>query len=612
MMRMRLAPKSTPSLKFYIRIPLFGILIASLLSACLDKTTEPEDRTTIRTVWKLNKNIGGLRALAFASMAADSVAIFNIQYNDDGSVLYMLSMKESGNLELYSEIVSQELPVPELSMIWDKEDFIWTVNGVSLKDLNGNMVSVTDLTKPVSFLLQDEYICCVVNHDIVGSFPMTKADYLVKDVAFNYDLDDRAFHFQLSSGFSAALPTISSFRLLDENVQNRSYYKDVFLDAGIGLTSRKTLAATEFLGLSLEGISFPQTSKDSKELALQKAIVAGESCDYNGRLLYPDGQPRYKLLFVNGGVSTNHGKSLGEEGLDAMRKFVRNGGCYVGTCAGAFFASNGSDGKTDYPYYLSVWPGMMKQSGLKDSYTGIFIEKKSPLLQFYNYGNDHYVDSVRHNSGGYPVKFPLRTEILARYDYPQQSSLHKKPSIWAYKESSQSGRIVMTGSHPEIVSDGERRDLTAAMIQYALAGRGSVSLKGFLKNGEERVMDKITTDLDPAYTRIGDLQTHHFATYIPSGAKNIRVEINSSSNCDFALLMSQDSYAFADNAQYRSAVPGPRQLMSFPTIREGVWYIAVQCLNTVTVRETDYGQEYGGNLEVLNGIPYRVSICWEE
>ena len=169
----------------------------------------------------------------------------------------------------------------------------------------------------------------------------------------------------------------------------------------------------------------------------------------------------------------------------------------------------------------------------------------------------------------------------------------------------------MEASHPEEVPDGERRDLTAAMMLYAMDGRGVVSLKGFLKNGVARLMDKTTEEKKPAYTRIGDLQTHHFATYIPSDAKNIRVEVSSSSDCDLALMMNQKTFAFSGASEYQTSVPGPHQQLAFPFIREGIWYISVQCLTTVTVKETDYGQEYGGNLEVLNGIPYQISISWE-
>ena len=124
-------------------------------------------------------------------------------------------------------------------------------------------------------------------------------------------------------------------------------------------------------------------------------------------------------------------------------------------------------------------------------------------------------------------------------------------------------------------------------------------------------MNKKSSDNNPAYTRIGDLQTHHFASYIPSGAKNVRVTVSSSSTCDLALMMNQGTYAYSDVAEYQSAVPGSEQQLSFPTLREGLWFIAVQCLTTVTITDTNYGQEYGGNLEVLNGMPYQISISWE-
>lgn len=596
----------------HIRLFLMGLVVAPILSACVDRALESEkDGSPLGTVLKLNRNVNGLRKVAEACMNADSVAVFDIEYNDDGSVLYWLRMKEGGDLELYSEIVSEEILVPELSMAQVGDSFYWTVNNVFLIDSNGDRVSVTDMSKPVSFVLQDESIHCKVLNTIAGEYPVTRADYLAKDVMVEFNSDTGGFDLSLSSGFSASFPSISEFRFFDEKVRNRSFYKDVFLDAGVAMTSRKTLAAAEYLGLSLEGISFPYSGASNKDRELQCEIVGGYYEDVNGRLLYPDGQPRYKMLFVNGGESTAHGKSLGEEGLESMRAFVRNGGSYVGTCAGAFLAAKGYDDISDCPYYLSIWPGVVQHTKLNKSVTGLYIEDASPLLRYYDFGGDMYVDSVRHNSGGYPLEFPDGTEILARYKFPARKYLHKQPNIWAYKQFPQTGRVIMCGSHPEEVPDGERRDLTAAMMLYALDGVGVVSLKGFLKNGVARVMDKMTSDNIPAYTRIGDLQTHHFAVYFPSDVKNVRVEVNSTSDCDFALMMNRKTYAFPDSADYRAAVPGARQQLSFSTIQEGFWFIGVQCLTTVTVTETDYGQAYSGKTEVLNGVPYQIMVSWD-
>ncbi len=459
--------------------------------------------------------------------------------------------------------------------------------------------------------MRNDSILCRIKKTVVGEFPVTRADYLARDVAFNYDLDKREYTFHLSSGYEAAIPTVSVFHLLEGQVLNRSFYKEVFLDAGISLTSRKSLAAATYLGLSLEGISLPYSKPSSEERALQIALIAGEPVDLNGRLLYPDGQPRYRMVFVNGGAPASHGSSLGSKGLENMRSFVENGGSYVGTCAGAILAADGYDDFVPCSFLLSVWPGVMIQSRVNNVRLGMFIEENCPLLEYFDFGGDNYVADIRHNNGGIPLNLLPGTEVLARYDCPDRPIIDSQPSILAYKKSVKSGRVIMEGSHPEEVMDGERRDLTAAMMLYAMDGGGVTTLKGYLKNGEKRVMNKKTTDNIPAYTRIGDLQTHHFAAYIPSDAKNIRVELLSRSNCDFALMMCQDSFAFADVAEYSSSVPGANQKLSFPTIREGLWFIGVKCLTTVTVTETDYGQAYSGKTEVLNGVPYTISISWE-
>ena len=255
--------------KSIIRIPLFGILVLSLLSACLDKTPEHmQGDPHLDVVLKLNKNVDGLRHLASACMAEDSIVVFNIEHNADKSVCYLLGMKEGDSVELFSEIISDLVRVPELSMEKEDDVFFWTIDGTPLLDSDGNKVAVADLTKTLSFFLQDESVFCKVNNSVVGVYPFTKADYLAKDVSFEYDIDKHGFVLSLSSGYRTVIPTINDFSILCQDEQNRSFYKDVFLDAGVALTSRRSLAASEYLGLSLEGICFSSWSPDSKDATL--------------------------------------------------------------------------------------------------------------------------------------------------------------------------------------------------------------------------------------------------------------------------------------------------------------------------------------------------------
>ena len=43
----------------------------------------------------------------------------------------------------------------------------------------------------------------------------------------------------------------------------------------------------------------------------------------------------YRMLFVPGGWASNKLKALGNEGVDEIRKFVADGGNYLGICGGA-------------------------------------------------------------------------------------------------------------------------------------------------------------------------------------------------------------------------------------------------------------------------------------
>lgn len=54
------------------------------------------------------------------------------------------------------------------------------------------------------------------------------------------------------------------------------------------------------------------------------------------------------VLVHPGGSGSKQGKSLGKEGREAVREFVRRGGGYLGICAGAYLATN------DYDWSLAL------------------------------------------------------------------------------------------------------------------------------------------------------------------------------------------------------------------------------------------------------------------
>jgi hypothetical protein len=140
------------------------------------------------------------------------------------------------------------------------------------------------------------------------------------------------------------------------------YYRDLFVDAGIGLVDNAELNAAEtalfcdqigepnpcptaLQRLSYDAISAIDPTANLNGGAMltqqrQNEVINGEpGMDENGRLLYPDGQPRYRALWISGGQSANHSASLYPTGQVRMRAFYNNGGSITGSCAGAFFLS---------------------------------------------------------------------------------------------------------------------------------------------------------------------------------------------------------------------------------------------------------------------------------
>ncbi len=404
----------------------------------------------------------------------------------------------------------------------------------------------------------------------------------------------------------------------------QGFYKDLFMNGGIRLTSRQDLPAARLLDLSMEyyassrySSTFPPTRQDT---LLQHELIVGCELNPNGILLYPDGQPRFRVIYVNGGRATHHGNSLGAAGRERIIQFVKNGGAYVGTCAGAFLASAGTQDQDPIPWpaYLNIWPGQAHTTGLSNSYTGMFIEEGSPLLDYYDFGGDMYIDSVRHNGGNFAWTeglYPEGTEVLLRYDFPNNPGghpMHREISAWAYRASEQTGRVVNIGSHPEGVTSGERLDLMAALLLYAMDGSGTPRLKGRLENGRTRAMVRSSLDNDPDHAMIGDKQYHHFTVDIPAGAREVVVELRGTRKFDLNLYMKKGDFAFKPVADHKDLAPGAEKQFRFDRLDAGTWYVAVECETTVDTVETAWGYAYTGRTDVLNGVPYHITVRWEE
>jgi hypothetical protein len=332
---------------------------------------------------------------------------------------------------------------------------------------------------------------------------------------------------------------------------------DVFVDGGAGLSQVSLAASSTFLHLTRDTFFSSSTSKTREK-------IGGNASDFNGVLLYPDGQPRYRLMFVNGGSASQHRAALGSTGRAAIDSFYAAGGSYMGSCAGAYLAR--PDRKYGSP---SIWPGVVGNTNSR-GYQSVIFTEKHPLVDYLrSYGSDGFITSIRHYYG--PVfrttyQHPDGTEFLGAIT----SSIGRgTPYVIAYKESEETGRVVINPSHPEYASSGERLHLTAAMMLYALDGaQQAPDLKGELCFGQE--------------TRgiIGDGQYHRYTLAVPDGVERLAFSLIG----DADLFVQYEGFAYAGS----SLTSGNEILIDAVP---GLWHISVF-----------------GDHTILNGSAYVLSV----
>lgn len=445
---------------------------------------------------------------------------------------------------------------------------------------------------------------------------------------------------------------------------NVSYYKDIFLDAGQGLDnfSSLPLAIREMYGgtsnMEREGVEYllmgSYTSGALPEDTLtQRNVLCGCEEDLNGALLYPDGEPRFKVFYSYGGRSGKHGEVIGERGMQNVGTFYANGGGYVGSCAGTFLSAPYSGGKWQTYSYRLLDNGGVTGSGMnlevRPYYTDIDLTRAagSRFYELCDLGGKVLLDSLRHN-GGCALdrsRCPAGVEELGlfgdRGGYPLENfdseitlsnprSCIGKTCLWAYKRNQASGRLVVCGSHPEMCNTPEINKLYKAELLYAMEGFGNATAKATLFNGRTRVMDR--KEGDPGYCGIGDNQYHHFVVFLPKDVAEMSVTLDWDSSASLDLGLKYDSFAFLDSdPDYKVKSPFETPFVEHPVVinarnlSAGMWYISVHCQNKVQgIRQTKtVGGRHSGaywykyyktqndvDLLTLNGVPYRITASW--
>ncbi len=210
----------------------------------------------------------------------------------------------------------------------------------------------------------------------------------------------------------------------------------------------------------------PGSCKDlCSEAAAQIARNLGLSVKFLGPADLKAGAKEFQDAAVwiqPGGNAIDAAEALGEKGLKWIRQFVKNGGGYVGFCAGAFLADSTVDNPetikglgiipvetVDYPVDSKKGNGIILST--------FWFGKRREL--FFNGGGTFYMD------GKHPVN------VLATY------GLEGLPAT--IENQYGYGRVVVTGAHPEALDDwkkytgmddkdGPDYDLAEMMVRRAI------------------------------------------------------------------------------------------------------------------------------------------------
>ena len=376
------------------------------------------------------------------------------------------------------------------------------------------------------------------------------------------------------------------------------FYKDVFVDEGTDLGGPGRMPALDLVQFTHEWMEIDVNT------TLQSSIMTTNSNDDNGVLVYPDGEPRFAIVYYHGG-SMGHYDDLEEEGQRIVRSQYYNGGSQFGSCAGCYLLSR---------WYLNLWPGRMNGENVSDTRLEHTIPENSPLLNYFGFQVGDTITNVYHNNGGSvdTSDMPEGTEIVTMHITDSMSGY---AAIWAWKDNDTTGQVVGITSHPEGSSADDQEKEMGGILLYLKDGLAPPDIKHELKHNEQILMNKVTADNDPLYTKIGDKQYHHFTIDLSQGAKNLNISVDADDGFDMHLFARKDSYAFIDSADHANTDAGPDKDLAIPTIASGIWYIGVKCATTVDAEEVSSGNdsyyEYSGKLEVLNGVAYSIKATWE-
>ncbi len=188
----------------------------------------------------------------------------------------------------------------------------------------------------------------------------------------------------------------------------------------------------------------------------------------DGRMIREGALADCNVLVCPGGYAPQIRADIGEKGIEEVKKFLRAGGCYFGTCAGAFITLNDANGVGLAPYRQDPKNNNFAhghaQITMRMTETGAAKMGVPALTRFIWYWN-----------GPLMVPAPIegvKSEVLATYrgdilmNHPKLLAMADYPAMVGVEYGK--GRLLVSSAHPEM--SPRTYDLVAGGFKY-LTGR---------------------------------------------------------------------------------------------------------------------------------------------
>ena len=371
------------------------------------------------------------------------------------------------------------------------------------------------------------------------------------------------------------------------------FYKDVFQDEGTQISGADLEIDCEYIEFTQEHLNTTDDVSGQAEIMIQNPN------DENGYLLYPDGEPRFAIIYYHGGYM-GHAADLGAEGKQRIRDHYYHGGSQFGSSAGSYMLSSMQS------TYFEIWPGTMNGNNVSSEAVDKIINAGSPFIGYLGYTAGSTITGVYHNNGCSidTTDMPAGTKICAMHN---SGDLTGYGAVWSWKDNDTTGRVLGHTGHPEGNTAEEKKKYIGASMLYLRDGLGIPDIKGQLYYDVERVMNKSTSDNDPLFTKIGDKQYHHFIIIFARPTNHVKITLDGEDGYDFHLFAAKDTFAFNHSADYVNSTSGSDKVLAIgEAVPACTLFVGVKLDTTVDTASGSIFPVYTGALEVLNGLAYSI------